>query len=81
MAQRWPRLTIARPSMLQGDRENRRLNESLFAPLFAILPGSWKSIDARDVARALLHEALVPAMQGVNILSSAKLREIAASQA
>jgi uncharacterized protein YbjT (DUF2867 family) len=81
IAQHWPRLTIARPSMLLGDRENRRLNESLFAPLFAFLPGNWKSIDARDVARALLNDALAPSTQGVNILSSAKLREMAASQA
>lgn len=81
IAQHWPRLTIARPSMLLGDRENRRLNESLLAPLFGFLPGNWKSIEARDVACAMLNEALAPATQGVNIIPSAKLREMAASQA
>ncbi|SUG72324.1 putative nucleoside-diphosphate-sugar epimerase [Salmonella enterica subsp. enterica] len=50
IAQNWPRLTIARPSMLLGDRTTRRVNETLFAPLFRLLPGNWKSIDARDVA-------------------------------
>ncbi|VDZ76568.1 putative nucleoside-diphosphate-sugar epimerase [Salmonella bongori] len=50
IAQKWPRLTIARPSMLLGDRTHQRMNETLFAPLFRLLPGNWKSIDARDVA-------------------------------
>jgi len=81
IAQNWPHLTIARPSMLLGDRENRRLNESLMAPLFAFLPGNWKSIDARDVAKAMLIDALSPAKQGLNIITSAKLREMAAGQA
>ena len=78
IAQQWPRLTIARPSMLLGDRENRRLNESLLAPLFGFLPGNWKSIDARDVARAMLIDALDPATLVVNILCSEKLREMSA---
>lgn len=81
IAQGWPQLTIARPSMLLGDRENRRLNESFLAPMFALLPGNWKSIEARDVAKALLSEALAPAKPGVNVITSAKLREIAARQA
>lgn len=37
IAQNWPRLTIARPSMLLGDRTTRRVNETLFAPLFRLL--------------------------------------------
>lgn len=78
IAQCWPRLTIARPSMLLGHRESQRFNESLFAPLFKIMPGKWKSIEARDVARALVHKAFSPAPDGVNILDSRQLREIAA---
>lgn len=81
IAQSWPQLTIARPSMLLGERGQKRMNESLLAPLFAFLPGNWKAIDARDVARALLNEALLPARPGVNVITSAKLREIAARQA
>lgn len=77
-AQQWPRLTIARPSMLLGHRESQRFNESLFAPLFKIMPGKWKSIEARDVARALLHEALSAGRDGVSILDSRQLRQIAA---
>ncbi|MCT4703149.1 NAD(P)H-binding protein [Enterobacteriaceae bacterium H20N1] len=78
IAQNWPRLTIARPSMLLGHRESQRFNESFFAPLFKIMPGKWKSIEARDVARAMLHEALSPSHGGVAILDSGQLREIAA---
>ncbi|HBJ98668.1 MAG TPA: hypothetical protein DDZ62_00875 [Delftia acidovorans] len=75
------RLTIARPSMLMGHRDERRFNESIFAPLFRILPGNWKSIEARDVALAMLKEALAPSQEGVNIIPSAKLREIAQGEA
>ena len=58
IAQKWERLTIVRPSMLLGHRDERRFNESMFAPLFRILPGNWKSIEARDVARAMLKGAV-----------------------
>lgn len=80
-AQAWRNLTILHPSMLLGERDNRRANEALLAPLFRLLPGNWKSIDARDVAQAMLSEALAPAQEGVTVLPSAKLREIAASEA
>ncbi|HGN9372709.1 TPA: NAD(P)H-binding protein [Citrobacter pasteurii] len=75
IAQKWPRLTIVRPSMLLGDREQQRTNERLFAPLFKLLPGNWKSIEARDVARAMLAEAMSPDHEGVSILTSSALRE------
>ena len=81
IAQNWERLTIVRPSMLLGDRDKQRFNESIFAPLFQLFPGNWKSIQARDVARALLHEAFSPSQEGVNIIPSAKLREIAKGEA
>lgn len=75
IAQKWPRLTIVRPSMLLGDREQQRANEKFFAPLFKLLPGNWKSIEARDVARAMLVEALAPGHEGASILTSSELRE------
>ncbi|MGT8858031.1 NAD(P)H-binding protein [Enterobacter sp. 186315] len=81
IAQKWEYLTIVRPSMLLGDRDKRRFNESFFAPLFSLLPGNWKSIEARDVARAMLKEGLSPSKEGVNIIPSAKLREIARGEA
>lgn len=75
--QGWTRLTIARPSMLLGEREKQRVSESLFAPLFKLLPGNWKSIAARDVASALLKVAFTPSAEAVTILSSAQLRQLA----
>jgi len=81
IAQKWDRLTIVRPSMLLGEREKHRFSESVFAPLFSLLPGNWKSIDGRDVARAMLIEGLTQSIQGVNIIPSAKLREISKSEA
>ncbi|MFI7810204.1 NAD(P)H-binding protein [Citrobacter werkmanii] len=75
IAQKWPRLTIVRPSMLLGERDKQRTNEKFLAPLFRLLPGNWKSIDARDVARAMLAEALAPGDEGVTILTSSELRE------
>ncbi len=81
IAQKWEWLTIVRPSMLLGEREKHRFSESVFAPLFSLLPGNWKSIDGRDVARAMLIEGLTPSIQGINIIPSAKLREISKSEA
>lgn len=73
--QGWPRLTIARPAMLIGERKKRRVNESLFAPLFRLLPGDWKSIEARDVASAMLNTAFSPMTEQVTVLSSSELRQ------
>ncbi|WP_085017302.1 NAD(P)H-binding protein [Cronobacter sakazakii] len=80
-AQGWPRLTIARPSLLIGDREKRRAGESFMAPLFRLLPGKWKAIEAQTVAQAMVNAALSPAQEDVAVLDSAQLREIAAQTA
>ncbi|EPD6681923.1 NAD(P)H-binding protein [Cronobacter sakazakii] len=80
-AQGWPRLTIARPSLLIGDREKRRAGESFMAPLFRLLPGKRKAIEAQTVAQALINAALSPAQEDVAVLDSAQLREIAAQTA
>ncbi|ELY2859992.1 NAD(P)H-binding protein [Cronobacter sakazakii] len=80
-AQGWPRLTIARPSLLIGDREKRRAGESFMAPLFRLLPGKWKAIEAQTVAQAMINAALSPAQEDVAVLDSAQLREIAAQTA
>ncbi|EKY3200098.1 NAD(P)H-binding protein [Cronobacter turicensis] len=80
-AQGWPRLTLARPSLLTGDREKRRAGESFMAPLFRLLPGKWKAIEAQTVAQALINAALSPAKEDVAVLDSAQLREIAAQTA
>lgn len=78
IAQNWPRLIIARPSMLLGHRQTRRLNEVVMLPIFKMLPGNLKAIESSDVAKALLFEALSPARDGVAIVDSAELRARAA---
>lgn len=75
--QEWLRLTLARPSMLLGHRQKQRFSESLFAPLFRIMPGNWKSIEAQDVASALLKAAFSPSSDRVEILTSSRLRALA----
>ncbi|MFG0515739.1 NAD-dependent epimerase/dehydratase family protein [Kluyvera intermedia] len=77
IAQGWPRLTLARPSMLLGERGSPRLSERLLGPLFSLLPGNWKSINAEDVAKAMLMTAKNPGTVPVTILTSRQLREMA----
>ncbi|MCD1127474.1 hypothetical protein LPW36_15980 [Jinshanibacter sp. LJY008] len=78
IAQRWPHLTIARPSMLLGNRPTPRANELIAAPIFKLFPGKWKSIQASDVANVLWMRAFAPASSAVEIVQSDKLREQAA---
>ncbi len=70
--QHWPRLTLARPSMLKGERPTPRLLEQLTFPLFSLLPGKWKTVAAKDVAQTLLTQAFSPGT-GVKVLESNQL--------
>ncbi|MCU5773384.1 NAD(P)H-binding protein [Erwiniaceae bacterium BAC15a-03b] len=71
--QAWPRLTLLRPSLLLGDRPHKRGGESLFAPLFKILPGNLRAVEARDVAQVMLREAFTEGGSSVNIIESRDL--------
>ncbi|WON77343.1 NAD(P)H-binding protein [Serratia sp. UGAL515B_01] len=70
--QRWPFLTLVRPSMLVGERAKPRLLEQLTFPLFRLLPGKWKAVSAKDVAKTLLTQAF-STCSGVKILESDQL--------
>lgn len=72
----YPRLTIARPSLLEGDRDEFRLGERLFSYLGWLMPSTYKPIEARDVARALVALSRDEAM-GVRVVESRELRRIA----
>lgn len=74
--QGWPHLTIARPSMLQGEREEKRWLEQLSEPIFRMLPGKWKGIEADSVARAMIAAAFDPPDYRLRILESDQLREM-----
>lgn len=49
----FPALTIVRPSLLVGDRQERRLGEKLAEPLMSLFPRSLRGIGVDKVGRAL----------------------------
>ena len=65
-------LSIARPSLLLGERAEFRLGERLMMPLGRFLPRRWRAIEAGEVARALV-EATLERGAGVHILENAVL--------
>jgi uncharacterized protein YbjT (DUF2867 family) len=72
----YPSLTIARPSLLLGDRDEPRIGEVIFSRLGWLMPPALKPIEARDVARALV--ALSREKRpGVHVVESRELRRIA----
>ncbi len=54
-------LTIARPSLLLGEREEVRIAEKLAAPFARLLPLKWRAIEGATVAKALAQLAREPA--------------------
>ncbi|MGE8437668.1 nucleoside-diphosphate sugar epimerase [Pseudomonas sp. 1239] len=75
MAQDWPQLTIARPSVLLGERIEPRLGEQFAGPLSRLLPGKYRGIEACQLARALWRLALEE-QDGVRIVESDELRKL-----
>lgn len=74
-AQDWPQLTIARPSLLLGSRQQPRLGERLLAPLSQLLPGKYHGIDANILAHAMWRLALEEG-DGCRIIESDQLRRL-----
>jgi uncharacterized protein YbjT (DUF2867 family) len=74
-AQNWPQLTIARPSLLLGERREFRLGERLMAPWARWIPGKYRGIQACTLARALWRLALEE-QDGMRIIESAQLRHL-----
>lgn len=74
-AQGWPQLTIARPSLLLGPRNEFRLGERLAAPFLRWLPGKHRAIDVTALARALWRLALEEG-EGLRIVESDELRRL-----
>jgi uncharacterized protein YbjT (DUF2867 family) len=71
-------LTIARPSLLLGDRQERRFGEEVAKRLGWILPSRWRPVHATQVAAALVHAAYHP-VDGLQILENEVLRETTAA--
>lgn len=75
IAQGWPQLTLARPSLLVGNRSEQRLAEQLAAPLAKLIPGKYGAIEACTLGRALWRLALEE-QPGVRIVESDELRRL-----
>ena len=75
IAMNWPQLTLARPSLLLGPRQEFRLGERLGALVARWVPGKYRGIEAAVLARALWRLALEED-NGVRIVESAQLRRL-----
>ena len=74
-AQDWPQLTIARPSLLIGNRPETRWAEQLAAPIAKLIPGKYGAIEACHLARAMWRLALEE-QDGVRVVESDELRKL-----
>lgn len=72
----YPSLTILRPSLLLGARQETRVAEELGKRLSFLAPARYKPVTATNVARALLACALA-AEPGVRIVESAAIPSLA----
>jgi uncharacterized protein YbjT (DUF2867 family) len=73
-AMRFPALTIVRPSLLIGERQETRLGEKLAEPLLRLMPRSVRGIGVDKVGRALASFAHQHA-QGKRVVLSKDLHE------
>lgn len=69
-------VTIARPSLLLGERAKFRLGEEVAKKLGWMIPGKYRPIQARDVAAALVRAARED-LPGVRVIESRALRAMA----
>ncbi len=72
--QDWRSLTIARPSLLLGTRNEFRLGEIVAKQFGWLTPPAWRPVDAVRVARSLVRALRVDA-PGVRILDNRTLRD------
>lgn len=68
----FPGLTILRPSLLLGDREEFRLGEEVAKKLSMLIPRHYKPIPAAQVALALVNSAKMD-ISGTEILESGEI--------
>jgi uncharacterized protein YbjT (DUF2867 family) len=71
----YPSVTIARPSVLLGERNERRFVEGVAKWTGRLLPPRWRPVSATEVASALLRAAHAPVF-GVRILENTVLHTV-----
>ncbi len=69
----YPSVTIARPSLLLGERPKRRFGEELAKKVGWLAPSTWRPVYASQVAAALVRSADADE-PGVHILDNVRLR-------
>jgi uncharacterized protein YbjT (DUF2867 family) len=69
-------ITIVRPSLLLGERQDFRLGEEIGKRFAWIVPGKYRPVHARDVA-AVLVRAAKEDIRGMRIIESDDLRSMA----
>ena len=67
-------LTIARPSLLRGDRVEFGVGERLAQHFGFLMPGRWKPVHARQVAAALV-QAAARDLAGRRVMENIELRQ------
>ena len=70
----FPSLTIVRPSLLLGERAERRVGEIVARWALKLAPPKYRGVEARAVATALLQAALED-RPGIRIIESREIRE------
>ena len=65
--------TIARPSLLLGERAEVRPVEVVLGKLSFLVPGRWKPVHVRQVARALVRAGQVDS-PGLRVMENQELR-------
>lgn len=73
----YPQLTIVRPSLLLGERQEFRFGEEVGKRLAFLMPGKYKPVQADDVAKVLV-EAARRESPGVEVIESDEIRRRAA---
>lgn len=76
-AMHWPSLCFVRPSIIAGDRSESRPMERLAEHALKWAPRTWRPVQARDIAAAMVNTAL-SAPRGLTVIES---RDIPAAAA
>lgn len=73
----WPGLSLLRPSLIAGERQESRPIERLTGYALRFAPRAWRPVPAHDIAAAMIVTALEDAA-GVTVLESAAIATTAA---
>jgi uncharacterized protein YbjT (DUF2867 family) len=75
-AMRWPSLCIVRPSLIAGDRAESRPLERLAEHALRFAPRTWRPVQARQIAAAMMATAL-RSPPGVTVIESRDIPNVA----